>query len=61
MTTNLEQAFPLNANWPAATVRAKLAKRMEGDFETNSMRYAADERYDVGWVDPRCVWLTPGL
>lgn len=42
-------------------MRAKLAKRMEGDFETNSMRYAADERYDVGWVDPRCVWLTPGL
>ncbi len=42
-------------------MRAKLAKRMEGDFETNSMRYAADERYDQGWTDPRCVWITPGL
>lgn len=42
-------------------MRTALAKRMEGDFETNSMRYAADERYDVGWVDPRCVWITPGL
>lgn len=42
-------------------MRAKLAKRMEGDFETNSMRYAADERYDFGWTDPRWMWLTPGL
>lgn len=42
-------------------MRTPLAKRMEGDFETNSMRYAADERYDAGWTDPRVVWITPGL
>lgn len=34
MTTNLEQAFPLNTNWPAATVRAKLAEAMIGVFDT---------------------------
>ena len=40
--------------------RQKEEKRMEGDFETNSMRYATDERYDTGWTDPRVVWITPG-
>lgn len=34
MTTNLEQAFPLNANWPAATVRSKLAEAMIAVFDT---------------------------
>jgi hypothetical protein len=28
---------------------------MEGDFETDSMRYKATERYTVGWTDPRGV------
>lgn len=37
MTTNLEQAFPLNANWPAATVRAKLAEAMIAVFDTANL------------------------
>lgn len=41
-------------------MRRKLDKSMEGDFETDSMRYKATERYDMGWTDPRCVWGTPG-
>jgi hypothetical protein len=40
--------------------RRKLEKSMEGDFETNSMRYKATERYGLGWTDPRCLWGTPG-
>lgn len=34
MTTSLEQAFPLNSNWPAATVRSKLAEAMIAVFDT---------------------------
>lgn len=41
--------------------RQKQEKRMEGDFETNSMRYAFDERYDFGWVNPRAFFSTAGL
>jgi len=41
-------------------MRRSLEKTMEGDFETDSMRYKATERYDLGWTDPRCVWGTPG-
>lgn len=41
--------------------RRALEKSMEGDFETDSMRYKATERYDVGWTDPRAAWGTPGL
>ena len=33
---------------------------MEGDFETDSMRYKATERYIEGWTDPRACWGTPG-
>lgn len=40
--------------------RRKLEKSMEGDFETDSMRYKATERYIPGWTDPRTVWGTPG-
>jgi hypothetical protein len=42
-------------------MRRKLEKTMEGDFETDSMRYKATERYDVGFTDPRCVYGTPGV
>lgn len=42
-------------------MRRKLDKSMEGDFETDSMRYKATERYIPGWTDPRGVWGTPGL
>jgi len=42
-------------------MRRPLEKSMEGDFETDSMRYKATERYGSGWTDPRCMWGTPGL
>ena len=41
-------------------MRRKLEKSMEGDFETDSMRYKATERYTVGWTDPRGVYGTAG-
>lgn len=34
MTTALEEAFPLNSNWPAANVRSKLAEAMIAVFDT---------------------------
>ena len=42
-------------------MRRPLDKSMEGDFETDSMRYKATERYNFGWTDPRGVFGTPGL
>jgi hypothetical protein len=42
-------------------MRRRLEKTMEGDFETDSMRYKATERYDVGFTDPRCLFGTPGI
>jgi len=41
-------------------VRRKLTKAMEGDFETESVRYRASERYSEGWSDPRCFFSTAG-
>ena len=41
-------------------MRRRLEKSMEGDFETDSIRYKATERYESGWTDPRCVTGTPG-
>jgi hypothetical protein len=42
-------------------MRRPLDKSMEGDFETDSMRFKATERYDVGWTDPRAVYGTQGV
>jgi len=42
-------------------MRRALDKSMEGDFETDSMRYKATERYAVGWTDPRAFYGTPGI
>jgi hypothetical protein len=42
-------------------MRRKLTKTMEGDFETDSMRYKATERYAVGWTNPRAVFGTAGV
>lgn len=42
-------------------MRRKLEKSMEGDFDTDSMRYKATERYIPGFTDPRTVWGTAGL
>jgi len=41
--------------------RRGLEKSMEGDFETDSMRYKSTERYIPNWTDPRTVYGTPGL
>jgi len=42
-------------------MRRALEKTMEGDFETDSMRYKATERYDVGFTDWRSMFGTPGV
>ena len=42
-------------------MRRGLEKTMEGDFETDSMRYKATERYWISWTDPRAVYGTPGV
>jgi hypothetical protein len=42
-------------------MRRALEKTMEGDFETDSMRYKATERYIPGWTDWRSVYGTPGV
>lgn len=42
-------------------MRRKLEKGSEGDFETDSMRYKATERYAFGWTDPRGVFGTAGV
>ena len=42
-------------------MRRALEKTMEGDFETDSMRYKATERYIPGWTDPRALFGTPGV
>jgi hypothetical protein len=42
-------------------MRRGLEKSMEGDFETDSMRYKATERYTVGWTDPRVLYGTAGV
>jgi len=41
--------------------RRGLEKSMEGDFETDSMRYKSTERYIPGWTDPRALYGTPGI
>jgi hypothetical protein len=41
-------------------MRSALKKTMEGDFETDSWRYKAIERYDVGNTDPRSLWGNAG-
>ena len=42
-------------------MRRALEKTMEGDFETDSMRYKATERYQVGFTDPRAMYGTAGV
>lgn len=42
-------------------MRRGLEKSMEGDFETDSMRYKATERYALGWTDPRGLYGTAGV
>lgn len=42
-------------------MRRPLKKAMEGEFETDTMRYKSTERYIPGFTDPRCTFGTPGL
>jgi len=42
-------------------MRRKLEKSMEGDFDTDSMKYKATERYIPGMTDWRDIFGTPGL
>lgn len=42
-------------------MRRILERSMEGDFDTDSMKYKATERYIPNWTDPRGVYGTPGL
>jgi len=42
-------------------MRRGLEKTMEGDFETDSMRYKATERYPISWTEHRAVYGTPGV
>jgi hypothetical protein len=42
-------------------VRRKMDKSMEGDFETDSMKYKATERYSYGWTDWKGVYGTAGV
>lgn len=48
-------------NGLSVLMRRKVQKAMEGDFETDSMRYKATERYAEGFTDPRTVFGTPGV
>lgn len=41
-------------------MRRRLEKSMEGDFETDSVRYKATERYGSGWTDWRQIYGTAG-
>jgi hypothetical protein len=41
--------------------RRSLERSMEGDFETDSVRYKATERYGSGWTDWRQIYGTPGV
>lgn len=41
-------------------MRRGLKRSMEGDFETDTMRFKATERYIPGWTDPRAAFGTPG-
>jgi len=42
-------------------MRRPLERSTEGDFETDSMRYKATERYATGWHDARNLYGTSGL
>ena len=42
-------------------MRRRLEKTCEGDFETDSMRYKATERYETGWTDWRALFGSSGV
>lgn len=66
---NLSRVTSTSAWWVQTKVeeglklamRRKLEKSMEGDFETDSMRYKSTERYQPGWTQWLGLYGTPGL
>ncbi len=42
-------------------MRRGIKRSMEGDFETDTMRFKATERYVPGFTDPHGTYGTPGL
>ena len=40
--------------------RKKIARKVEGEFESGNMRYRARERYVFGFTDPRCGYASEG-
>jgi len=42
-------------------MRRKMERSMEGDFETDSMRFKSTERYSAGFTDWRGVYGTPAV
>lgn len=62
LTSTTQWFIQTDAQEGLITKQRKALKRgMEGDFNTNSMRYKAYERYDCNWVDPRCLYGSAGL
>lgn len=62
LTSNV--AWWIHAEYPAmrglqVMMRRRMKKSMEGDFETDSMRYKSTERYDPSWTEWRALWGTP--
>lgn len=41
--------------------RREIEKSMEGDFDTDSVRYKSTMREGSGWTDPRCLYGNAGL
>jgi hypothetical protein len=42
-------------------IRRNIENSMEGDFETDSVRYKSTMRKAYGFTDPRCFFSTPGV
>lgn len=40
--------------------RRALMMDNDTDFDSDNMKFKATERYSVGWVDPRCIYGSPG-
>lgn len=57
LSTDAGDANQYGLNWMA---RRGIEKAMEGDFETDSMRYKSTYRGIPGWTDPRTLYGTPG-
>jgi hypothetical protein len=62
MTSNTAWFIQTDApNGLKLLTRRRLERSMEGDFETDSVRYKATERYGSGWTDWRKLFGTPGV